>query len=273
MELTLSDDQIERYSRHIILENVGVNGQQTLLASKVLIIGAGGLGAPASLYLAAAGVGTLGLVDADQVDLSNLQRQVIHHTADVGRNKVESAANKLRAINPDVTVHALHLRVEASNILDLIKNYDFVIDGTDNFPTKFLINDACVLGNKPFSHAGILRFDGQLMTVRPGASACYRCVFNAPPPPKAVPSCSQAGVLGAVAGVIGSLQATEALKFLLGLDGLLTDTLLVWNAQRMDFRKVKVKRNPRCAVCGEHPTITTLHDEEAAVCDITGKAR
>jgi thiazole biosynthesis adenylyltransferase ThiF len=273
VELTLSDDQIERYSRHIILENVGVSGQQTLLASKVLIIGAGGLGAPASLYLAAAGVGTLGLVDADQVDLSNLQRQVIHHTADVGRNKVESAANKLRAINPDVTVHALHMRVEASNILDLIKNYDFVIDGTDNFPTKFLINDACVLGNKPFSHAGILRFDGQLMTVRPGVSACYRCVFNAPPPPKAVPSCSQAGVLGAVAGVIGSLQATEALKFLLGLDGLLTDTLLVWNAQRMDFRKVKVKRNPRCAVCGEHPSITTLHDEEAAVCDITGKAR
>jgi molybdopterin/thiamine biosynthesis adenylyltransferase len=250
-----------------------VNGQQTLLASKVLIIGAGGLGAPASLYLAAAGVGTLGLVDADQVDLSNLQRQVIHHTADVGRNKVESAANKLRAINPDVTVHALHRRVEANNILDLIKGYDFVIDGTDNFPTKFLINDACVLGNKPFSHAGILRFDGQLMTVRPGASACYRCVFNAPPPPKAVPSCSQAGVLGAVAGVIGSLQATEALKFLLGLDGLLTDTLLVWNAQRMNFRKVKVKRNPRCAVCGEQPTITTLHDEEAAVCDITGKAR
>jgi molybdopterin/thiamine biosynthesis adenylyltransferase len=167
VELTLSDDQIERYSRHIILENVGVNGQQTLLASKVLIIGAGGLGAPASLYLAAAGVGTLGLVDADQVDVSNLQRQVIHHTADIGRDKVVSAANKLRAINPDVTVHALHMRVEASNVLDLIKDYDFVIDGTDNFPTKFLINDACVLGNKPFSHAGILRFDGQLMTVRP----------------------------------------------------------------------------------------------------------
>jgi molybdopterin/thiamine biosynthesis adenylyltransferase len=183
VELTLSDDQIERYSRHIILENVGVNGQQTLLASKVLIIGAGGLGAPASLYLAAAGVGTLGLVDADQVDISNLQRQVIHHTADIGRNKVESAANKLRALNPDITVNALHMRVEASNILDLIKEYDFIIDGTDNFPTKFLINDACVLGNKPFSHAGILRFDGQLITVRPGKSACYRCVFNAPPPP------------------------------------------------------------------------------------------
>ena len=273
MELTLSDEQIERYSRHIVLEDVGVNGQQKLLASKVLIIGAGGLGAPSSLYLAAAGVGTLGLVDADQVDISNLQRQVIHHTDDIGSDKVTSAANKLRAINPDVTVKEFHLRAEASNILDLIKDYDFVIDGTDNFAAKFLINDACVLGNKPFSHAGILRFDGQLMTVQPGASACYRCVFNQPPPLRAVPSCSQAGVLGAVAGVVGCLQATEALKALLGLEGLLTDTLLVWNALRMDFRKVKVKRNPRCAVCGERPTITTLHDEAAAVCDITGKPR
>ena len=273
MELTLSDEQIERYSRHIVLEDVGVNGQEKLLASKVLIIGAGGLGAPASLYLAAAGVGTLGLVDADQVEISNLQRQVIHHTDDIGRDKVASAANKLRAINPDVTVKEFHLRAEASNILDLIKDYDFVVDGTDNFTAKFLINDACVLGRKPFSHAGILRFDGQLMTVRPGASACYRCVFNEPPPPRAVPSCSQAGVLGAVAGVVGCLQATEALKSLLGLDGLLTDTLLVWNALRMDFRKVKVTRNPRCAVCGEHPTITTLRDEAAAVCDITGKPR
>jgi molybdopterin-synthase adenylyltransferase len=271
--MTLSDEQAERYSRHIILEDVGPDGQEKLLAAKVLIIGAGGLGAPAALYLAAAGVGTLGLVDDDQVDLSNLQRQVIHHTSDIGRDKVTSAANKLRAINPDVTVKELHMRAEASNILDLIKDYDFVIDGTDNFAAKFLINDACVLGNKAFSHAGILRFDGQLMTVRPGASACYRCVFNAPPPPRAVPSCSQAGVLGAVAGVVGCLQATETLKFLLGLPGLLTDTLLVWNAQRMDFRKAKVKRNPRCAVCGEQPTITTLHDEEAAVCDIMGKSQ
>lgn len=273
MELFLTDSQIERYSRHIILDGVGSRGQQKLLQSKVLIIGAGGLGAPTALYLAAAGVGTIGLVDADQVDISNLQRQVIHHTDDIGRDKVTSAANKLRAINPDVQVREIHERAEAGNILDLIADYDFVIDGTDNFPAKFLINDACVLARKSFSHAGILRFDGQLMTIRPGQSACYRCVFRQPPPPRAVPSCSQAGVLGAVAGVIGSLQATEALKSLLGLDGLLTDTLLTWNARTMDFRKVKLKKNPRCAVCGESPTIKTLVDAEAAVCDITGKRR
>ncbi len=273
MELTLNDEQIERYSRHIILDDVGVAGQQKLLQSRVLIIGAGGLGAPVALYLAAAGVGTLGLVDADQVDMSNLQRQVIHHTADVGRDKVTSAANKLRAINPDVRINEFRQRAEAANIFELIKDYDFVVDGTDNFGSKFLINDACVLGGKPFSHAGILRFDGQLMTIRPRETACYRCVFRAPPPPRAVPSCSAAGVLGAVAGVVGSLQATETLKFLLGLDGLLTDSLLTWNARTMDFRKVKLKRNPHCEVCGDAPSITAPTDAEAAVCDITGKPR
>jgi len=169
-----------------------------------------------------------------------------------------------------VTVHALHRRVEANNILDLIKGYDFVIDGTDNFPTKFLINDACVLGNKPFSHAGILRFDGQLLTVRPGLSACYRCVFNAPPPPKAVPSCSQAGVLGAVAGMLGTIQAAEALKFLINKGKLLTDRLLIFNAFNMDFRTVTIKRDPKCPVCGEHPTITKLKDYEQPVCDLHG---
>ncbi len=269
--MDLSDEQLERYSRHIILEDVGPAGQERLLASRILIIGAGGLGAPAALYLAAAGVGTIGIADGDTVDLSNLQRQVIHHTADLGRAKVASAAAKMAAINPDVTVRTYRERVEAANALAVIADYDFVIDGTDNFAAKFLINDACVLGRKPFSHAGILRFDGQLMTVLPGASACYRCVFNAPPPPDAVPSCSQAGVLGVVAGVIGCLQASEALKYLLGRGQLISDALLTWNALRMDFRKVKVRRNPSCPVCAANPTITTLQDEAAPVCDLRGK--
>lgn len=270
MELT--DEQLERYSRHIILEDVGAAGQEQLLASRVLVIGAGGLGAPVALYLAAAGVGTLGLVDGDTVDLSNLQRQVIHHTPDVARPKVTSAAEKLRAINPDVEVRTHTVRAEADNIASLLEGYDFVIDGTDNFAAKFLINDACVLADKPYSHAGILRFDGQLITVLPKRTACYRCVFTAPPPPNAVPSCSQAGVLGVVAGVVGCLQATEALKYLLGRGDLLTDALLTWNALRMDFRKVRVRRNPKCAVCGQSPSITRLHDEAAPVCDLRGKA-
>jgi thiamine biosynthesis protein ThiS len=267
-DVDLSDEQLERYSRHILLEDVGVTGQEKLLGGRVLIIGAGGLGAPAALYLAAAGVGRLGIVDSDTVDLSNLQRQVIHHTSDLARPKVASAAEKLRALNPDVDVRTHTIRVEAANIRALIADYDFVIDGTDNFAAKFLINDACVIEHKPFSHAGILRFDGQLITVLPGESACYRCIFPTPPPPHAVPSCSQAGVLGAVAGVVGCLQASEALKFLLGRGELITDALLIWNALRMDFRKVRVGRNPRCAVCGEKPTIVELHDEAAAVCDL-----
>ena len=266
--MDLSEEQLERYSRHIILQEVGAAGQERLLASRVLIIGAGGLGSPAALYLAAAGVGTLGIVDSDEVDLSNLQRQIIHHTADLGRAKIASAAAKMSAINPGIRVVQHAFRAEAANILPLIAEYDFVIDGTDNFAAKFLINDACVLGKKPFSHAGILRFDGQLITVLPGATACYRCVFNQPPPPNAVPSCSQAGVLGVVAGVIGCLQATEAVKFLLGKGDLVTNALLTWNALRMDFRKVRVNRNPKCPVCGPQPTITQLQDEAAAVCDL-----
>jgi molybdopterin/thiamine biosynthesis adenylyltransferase len=264
----LSDEQLERYSRHIILEEVGAAGQEKLLASRVLIIGAGGLGAPAVLYLAAAGVGTIGIVDGDTVDLSNLQRQVIHHTADLAHPKVTSAANKMRAINPDITIRPYAERAEAANILPLLADYDFVIDGTDNFAAKFLINDACVLARKPFSHAGILRFDGQIITVLPGETACYRCLFHAPPPPNVVPSCSQAGVLGVVAGVIGCLQATEALKYLLGKGDLVSNALLTWNALRMEFRKVRVKRNPNCPVCGAQPSITTLHDEDAPVCDL-----
>ncbi len=267
MELT--EQQIERYSRHIILEHVGGAGQQKLLSSKVLIIGAGGLGAPAGLYLAAAGVGTIGVVDADTVDLTNLQRQIIHHTDDVGKEKVISAEEKMRAINPDITVQTYNLRIMADNVRDIIREYDFVIDGTDNFPAKFLINDVCFFEKVPFSHAGILRFDGQLITVLPGRTTCYRCIFGAPPPADAVPSCSQAGVLGVLAGVIGSLQATEAIKYLLQMGVLLTNTLLTYNALTMTFRKMHLNRNPNCPLCGETPQITELRDEEQpVVCDI-----
>lgn len=264
----LTEEQIERYSRHILLEQVGGAGQEKLLSSKVLIVGAGGLGSPAALYLAAAGVGTIGIIDADKVDLTNLQRQIIHHTSDIGVEKVKSAENKMRAINPEVTVKTYHQPAKADNIREIIREYDFVIDGTDNFPAKFLINDACYFEKIPFSHAGILKFYGQLITVLPGETTCYRCIFNAPPPAGAVPSCSQAGVLGVLAGVIGSLQATEAIKYLLGLGRLLTDTLLTYDALEMEFRAVKLNRNPNCPLCGEDPQITELKDEEPPVCDL-----
>jgi len=268
--VSLRIEEIERYSRQIILKEVGGKGQEKLLASRVLIVGAGGLGSPASMYLAAAGVGTIGLIDGDIVDLTNLQRQIVHSTGDIGTPKVRSAAEKLRAINPAVQVRTYEKRLMAENILDIIKDYDFVIDGTDNFPAKFLINDACYFAGKPFSHAGILRFDGQLFTVLPGRSACYRCLFGGPPPANAVPSCAQAGVLGGVAGVIGSLQATETLKYLLGVGELLTDRMLVFDALGMHFREVGFRRNRRCPLCGEKPTITELRDEEQPVCDWRG---
>jgi molybdopterin/thiamine biosynthesis adenylyltransferase len=266
--VSLTEQQIDRYSRHIILEQVGGAGQEKLLASKVLIIGAGGLGAPAGLYLAAAGVGTIGIVDGDYVDLSNLQRQIIHHTADVGIEKIESARSKMIAVNPDVKVNTYHQWVAAANIREIVREYDFVIDGTDNFGAKFLVNDACYFEKVPFSHAGILRFDGQLLTVLPGQSTCYRCIFDAPPPANAVPSCSQAGVLGVLAGVIGSLQATEAIKYLLGIGDLLSDTLLTYNALTMSFRKVRLNRNQDCRLCGDNPQITELKDEKQVVCDL-----
>ena len=266
MELT--EQQIERYSRQIILEEVGGAGQEKLLSSKVLIVGAGGLGAPAALYLAAAGVGTIGIIDSDKVDLTNLQRQIIHHTEDVGVEKVTSAENKMRAINPDVTIRTYQTRINAENISEIIRGYDFVIDGTDNFPAKFLVNDACYFEKVPFSHAGILRFYGQLITVLPGETTCYRCIFPSPPPAGVVPSCSQAGVLGALAGVVGSLQAAEAMKYLLGIGDLLTNTLLTYNALTMEFRKVRLNRNPNCPLCGKNPQITELKDEEQPVCDL-----
>ncbi|MEC8678495.1 MAG: HesA/MoeB/ThiF family protein [Candidatus Margulisiibacteriota bacterium] len=238
--MNLNDEQIERYSRHIILQGVGGEGQEKLLNGKVLIIGAGGLGAPVALYLAAAGVGHIGIIDADVVDISNLQRQVIHFTPDIGRPKVESAKEKMNLINPDVKVTTYYDLFTKDNALDLLKDYDFIIDGTDSFPSKFLINDACVIAKKPFSHGGILRFDGQTMTHVPG-SASYRCVFKNPPPANSVPTCSQAGVFGAVAGMLGTIQAAEAVRYLTGVGDLLTNRLLIFDALNMKFRTVKVK--------------------------------
>jgi molybdopterin/thiamine biosynthesis adenylyltransferase len=265
--MDFTESQIERYSRHIILQNVGVEGQQKILEGRVLIVGAGGLGSPAALYLAAAGVGTIGLIDGDVVDMTNLQRQVIHFTADVDKPKVLSAKEKIAQLNPDVKVVTYQELLTTYNIFDIIKDYDIVIDGTDNFPTKFLVNDACVLAGKPFSHGGILRFEGQTFTHTPG-NACYRCAFNSPPPPNAVPTCSQAGVLGSIAGMLGTIQATEVLKFFVGQGKLLTNRLLTFNALSMEFRNISFKRNPKCPICGEHPTITELQTYELPTCEI-----
>ena len=267
--MAMTDEQMERYSRHIILKEVGVKGQKRLLNGSVLIIGAGGLGAPAALYLAAAGVGHIGIVDADEVDLSNLQRQVIHSTNDLGKAKVKSAKESMEAINPDVKVTTYRMFVDSTNIRELIRDYDFIIDGTDNFPAKFLINDACVLEKKPFSHAGIIRFQGQLMTYVPDEGPCYRCVFKNPPPKDAVPTCKQAGVIGAMAGTIGTLQAMEAIKYLIGKGDLLTGKLLTYDALKMDFRKINLKRDCNCAVCGKKPSIHEPIDYEQQVCEET----
>lgn len=261
--------QIERYSRHIILEEVGVEGQIKLLNSKVLIIGTGGLGAPAAMFLAAAGIGTIGLADGDKVELSNLQRQIIHNTQTVGLPKVESGKRTINAMNPDVHVETYELMLEADNIRKIIRNYDFIIDGTDNFPAKFLINDACVLEKKAFSHAGIIRFGGQTMTYIPeDNNPCYRCVFKNPPPNGVVPSCSQAGVLGVMGGVIGTIQATEAIKYLLNLGDTLSGYLLTYNALTMDFRKVKLGHDKNCLVCHGDQSKYNLIDYEQAACDL-----
>jgi molybdopterin/thiamine biosynthesis adenylyltransferase len=266
--MDLNEEQIERYSRHILLQDVGYEGQLKLSQGKVLIIGAGGLGAPIAMYLAAAGVGSIGLVDGDLVEISNLQRQIIHFTKDIGVPKIDSAREKLEAMNPDVKVVTIPKFVTADNICEIIRDWDFVIDGTDTFGIKFLINDACVMEKTPFSHGGILRFDGQTMTVNPHETACYRCVFIKPPPANAVPSCSQAGVLGAIAGMLGTIQAAEALKFLTGVGDLLHNRLLTFNAKNMQFRNVRFKKNPKCGVCGDNPTITELVNEPVLACDL-----
>ncbi|MBG91186.1 MAG: adenylyltransferase [Actinobacteria bacterium] len=258
--MNLNESQIERYSRHIILQQVGGPGQEKLMNAKVLVIGTGGLGAPAAFYLGAAGIGTIGLIDGDQVDLSNLQRQIIHFTEDVGRPKVISAKEKINQLNPEVNVVTYETLFTQENALEIIKDYDFIIDGTDSFAAKFLINDACVIGKKPFSHAGILRFDGQTMTHVPG-TASYRCVFKNPPPKNAVPTCSQAGILGAVAGMLGTIQAAEALRYIIGIGDLLTNRLLVVDALSMKFRTV--------AVAPSELDITEFQTYEEVACDLS----
>jgi molybdopterin-synthase adenylyltransferase len=261
-----SPEEMARYDRQMLLPGVGFKGQQKLKDSSVLIVGAGGLGSPALLYLAAAGVGRIGIIDGDRVDASNLHRQIVHSTASVGQGKTASAAARLREVNPQVEVveHAVWLR--ADNALEIIRPYDFVLEGSDNFPTKFLVNDACILLNKPFSHAGMLRFEGQLFTVLPKQSRCYRCLFREPPPEGSVPNCAEAGVLGALPGVIGCLQATEALKYLLGLGDLLADRMLLFDALTLKFREIKGKRDKTCPICGDHPTRTALEDLPFAAC-------
>ena len=261
--MDFNEDQIQRYARHILLGEVGGEGQARLLSSKVLVIGAGGLGSPALLYLAAAGVGTIGIVDDDVVDLSNLQRQVVHHTGSIGRPKVESAAETLAAINPEVKVVPHAERISAANAMDLISAYDMVADGSDNFPTRFLVNDACHFAGKTLVSAAILRFDGQVSTFKTGGGGhCYRCLFREAPPPGQIPSCAEAGVLGALCGMIGSLQATEVLKELLGIGDSLAGNLLICDGLNMTFRKIAVKRDPGCPLCGDTPEIKDLSTHE-----------
>jgi adenylyltransferase/sulfurtransferase len=260
--LELDDERIERYSRQIILPEVGGKGQEKLFGAKVLLVGAGGLGSPVAMYLAAAGVGTIGIVDSDRVELNNLQRQILHSTDDVGLPKVESAAKRLKSLNPDVNVIIHQLRLTSQNALDIIDGYDVVVDGSDNFPTRYLVNDACYLLKKPLSHGAILRFEGQAFTMIPDETPCYRCLFPSPPPPGLVPSCQQAGILGAVAGVIGTIQAAEVLKLILGVGEPLLGRLLIFDAADMEFRTVKIPKNPRCALCGEEPSLRELIDYE-----------
>jgi len=248
--MTLTEAQSNRYKRNIMLPDVGIKGQEKLLASKVLLVGAGGLGSPASLYLTAAGVGTLGLMDGDSVDITNLQRQILYKTKDIGYGKADTATQYLKALNPNVTINTYSERLTTTNAQEIIATYDFVLDCTDNYASKFLITDACHLANTPYSHAGISQFTGQLMTVLPGETACFRCLFQEPPPEDLVPPPSATGVMGVLPGVIGSLQATEALKFLLGIGDSLTNTLMTYDALTMNIRKMKLNRNPLCSLCG-----------------------
>jgi adenylyltransferase/sulfurtransferase len=266
--MELSEEQIQRYSRHIILQEVGGKGQQKLLDARVFIVGAGGLGCPVGYYLAAAGVGTLGIIDNDEVELSNLQRQIAHSVHTLGKPKVDSLKKTFESLNTDVRVVGYRERMTKDNILDLIKDYDIVVDGSDNFPTRYLVNDACVMAKKPLVSGAILKFEGQVTTVVPGEGHCYRCLFEEMPPPGLVPSCQEAGVLGAITGVVGSLQATEVLKLIIGRGEPLSNVLLIYDALRTNFRKVRVPKNPDCPVCGENPTITELADYDADYCRI-----
>ncbi len=257
--MTFSKEQLERYSRHIILNGVGLQGQKKLLSAKVLVIGAGGLGAPALMYLAASGIGTLGIADFDNVELSNLQRQIIHKTANVGMNKTLSAANSIHEINPDVNIITHNAEITAENIMKVIDNYDFIVDGTDNFAAKFLINDACVLHNKPFCHGGVRGFSGQLMTYVPNSGPCYRCIFEDIPDTPEVSDCSQFGVLGTLPGIIGALQALEAQKYIVGSGDLLVGRMLIFDGLTMKFREVQFPNlNPLCRVCGKNADINEV---------------
>lgn len=254
-----------RYNRHIILDGIGREGQEKLLAAKILIVGAGGLGSPLALYLAAAGVGTLGIADGDYVSLTNLQRQVIHRTADIGSPKVDSAARVIEALNPEVKVIKYSSYLTEDSIADVVRDYDFIIDGTDNFASKYLVNDACVLQGKAFCIGGINRFSGQIMTHVPG-SACYRCMFPEPPAQKDVETCSRVGVLGSVAGICGTIQATEAVKYITGAGELLTDTLLTFDALGMQFNRFDFSRDAHCALCGDNPLISEIKEYSFQPC-------
>src|SRR5208282_3448706 len=256
----LTQDDLSRYSRHLILPEVGMEGQQKLKAAKVLCVGTGGLGSPLALYLAAAGIGTLGLVDFDVVDASNLQRQIIHSTKDIGRKKLDSAAEKLTALNPALNVVKHETMLTSANALEILKDYDIVADGTDNFPTRYLVNDACVLTGKPNVYGSIFRFEGQASVFATEAGPCYRCLYPQPPPPGLVPSCAEGGVLGILPGLVGVIQATEVIKLILGKGESLIGRLLLVDALNMRFRELKLRKNPECPVCGTNPTVTALID-------------
>jgi len=262
--VSFTEDQVRRYARHIILPGIGVDGQRKLMDAGVLVIGAGGLGSPAAMYLAAAGVGTIGLVDFDRVELSNLQRQLLHDTDDVGRPKVESARDRLASLNPNVDVVAHETLLSSENAFDVLRAYDVVVDGTDNFPVRYLVNDACQMLGKPLVYGSIYQWEGQASVFLPGPDTpCYRCLFPEPPPPGTVPSCAEGGVFGVLPGIVGSIQAVEAIKLVLGTGEALVGKLLLYDALRNEFTTVKLRWDPDCPVCGKHPTVTELIDYEA----------
>ena len=260
--MALSNQEVARYSRHLIMPEVGMDGQLKLKAASVLCIGAGGLGSPVAMYLTAAGVGRIGLVDFDVVDYSNLQRQVIHGTPDVGRSKLDSARDTLAAINPEVRIDTHEIALTSANAFDVLRDYDIVVDGTDNFPTRYLVNDACVLLGKPNVYGSIFRFEGQASVFATKDGPCYRCLYPEPPPPGLVPSCAEGGVLGILPGVVGTIQATEAVKLILGVGEPLINRFMIYDALRMKFRELKLRRDPECPVCGDAPTVTELIDYE-----------
>lgn len=269
-EVRLSNEEIRRYSRHLIMPEVGMNGQKKLKSASVLLIGAGGLGSPLGMYLAAAGVGRIGIVDFDVVEFSNLQRQIAYSTQDVGRSKLEAARERIVGINPNVTVDTHETQLNSENALEILRNYDVIVDGTDNFPTRYLVNDACVLLDKPNVYGSIFRFEGQASVFYANEGPCYRCLYPEPPPPGLVPSCAEGGVLGVLPGIVGTIQALETIKLIIGQGELLVGRLLLFDALKMKFRELKLRKNPDCPVCGEHPTIRELIDYEA-FCGLTSQ--